>query len=419
VTRAGRRLALVSAVAAACALGRPRGARAEDSPKPAPPAAPASVAAEARLRADVEALASPALRGRKTPEDRAKAAQHVEAGLRAAGLVPLPGQTSFRVPFQWTSPQGIADEPYVGENVAGWLAGTGPDHVIVSAHYDHLGEKDGAIHPGADDNASGVAALLECARVLAKGPRPRRSIAFVAFDLEEGDGGTTAPVGSSAWVHRPPVPLERLSAFVTADMLGRSLADVYPGMLLVMGSERAKALDAIVRGLEVPKGHRIHRLGMDFNALGWSDYLPFEQARIPSLFFTSGACVDYHRPGDTPDKIDYAALAVRTDLLAKTVRALADLPAASADEAQGPPRWIEAPEPTLDEAKSVLEIVAQAEGKAKEMGIPEGQAMMLTAFRKMVEGIVAGGTVSRGQRFLLRTGALRLFAAATELRPPK
>jgi hypothetical protein len=423
--RPPRRGAALAFALATTSLAARAGARASaeepPEPPPAPPAAPAEPAApakpadpaaagaEARLRADVLALASPALRGRGSAEDRARAARIVEAGLRAAGLSPLPGKTSMRLPFEWRSAKSGDAPAHRGENVAAWLPGAGPDHVIVSAHYDHLGVKDGKVHPGADDNASGVAAMLECARTLAKGPRPRRSIAFVAFDLEEGDATRPVPVGSTAWVESAPVPIERLSAFVTADMLGRSLGDAYPGLLLVMGSERAEAFGEVLSALPVPQGHALHRLGMDFNALGWSDYLPFEEARIPSLFFTSGACRDYHRPEDVPEALDYAALAVRTDLLTRTVRALADLPEA--------PAWVERPEPSVEEARSVLTLVSHAAAQAEAMGVPDAQRAMLGFFQKMVEGVVATGKVTEGQRFAIRTGALRLFAAATEMRP--
>jgi hypothetical protein len=402
-------VSVLVALAAVRAPGRDVAAEEERAPE----------SAEARLRSTVEFLASPDLAGRKAPEDRAKAARWIAARMKAAGLVPLPGKDSMVVPFPSA---GEKSEIPPGENVVGWLPGTTPDHVILSAHYDHLGRKavaggETAVHPGADDNASGVAAMLECARTLAAGPKPRRSIAFVAFDLEEGESWSKGPAGSMAWVESPPVPLERLAAFVTADMLGRSLADAYPGMLLVMGSERAHALEWTVSRLEVPEGFEIHRLGMDFNSLGWSDYLPFEKARIPCLFFTTGACVDYHRPGDTADKIDTPRLAVHARLLCDAVRTLANLPDQGVWGVPGRPVWREVPEPRLDEAESVLSIVTRAEGMAETWGIPEAQRGMLAMFRGMLEGFVAKGKVTRGERLAMRMGALRLFAEAQKARP--
>ena len=94
------------------------------------------------------------------------------------------------------------------------------------------------LYPGADDNASGVAMMLEVARCLAAAPeRPRRSVMFVGFDLEE-----IGLWGSRYFVEHPPVPLERVALFVTADMIGRSLGGVCDPYVFVMGTEHAPGL---------------------------------------------------------------------------------------------------------------------------------------------------------------------------------
>jgi Zn-dependent M28 family amino/carboxypeptidase len=398
--------AAAALLAAAIAVGV---ARAED---PAPTAVP-STDGVARLRATVEHLASPELGGRKETADRRAAAEWIAKELTSAGLVPIPGRDSMIVPFA-----GTEDRP-AGQNVAAWFPGGGPEHVIVSAHYDHLGRRGGVLHPGADDNASGVAALLECARRFAKGPKPRRSICFVAFDLEEGESWSKGPAGSTSWVESPPVPLERLAAFVTADMLGRSLGDAFPGTLFVMGSERAFALDRVVRSLDLPEGFTIHRLGMDFNALGWSDYLPFERKRIPCLFFTTGACRDYHLPGDTADKIDYPRLAVHAGLVAEATERLANLPDQGAWDIPGKPAWIDAPHPTLDEVRSVLTIVKTAEAQAASLGATGPQRAMIGIYRSSLEQLLKKGFVTKGERLGVRFGALRLFQEAQRLSAPQ
>jgi hypothetical protein len=115
-------------------------------------------------------LCAPELNGRGAIEDRRKVAERLAHSLESHGLVPPPGARDFRVPFART-PQR---EP--GENVLAWLPGTeAAEHVIVSAHYDGRGRAAGVLLPGADDDATGVAAVLEVARSLAAGPRPRRS----------------------------------------------------------------------------------------------------------------------------------------------------------------------------------------------------------------------------------------------------
>src|SRR4029077_10487164 len=106
-----------------------------------------------------------------------------------------------------------------GANVGARLIGTDPQRrdewIIVSAHYDHLGVRGGVLYPGADDNASGVAMMLEVARAFVQAPeRPRRSVLFIGFDLEE-----VGLFGSRYFVEHPPVPLDRVKLFVTADMI--------------------------------------------------------------------------------------------------------------------------------------------------------------------------------------------------------
>src|SRR5262245_14015305 len=215
------------------------------------PAAPEAEAAPKRaaLESTVKTLASEEYGGRGSPEDREKAAAYVEREMRRVGLKEAPGAKGYRAPFP------AKDEKPAGQNVVGWVAGAGDEYVIVSAHFDHLGRRNGAIHPGADDNASGVAALLETARCLAAGAKPARSVLVVAFDLEEAN-----VIGSEAFAAAPPLPLARCAAFVTADMLGRSLADLFPGTLLLMGGERSDAFGPLVRALPTEPGVTIREM---------------------------------------------------------------------------------------------------------------------------------------------------------------
>ncbi len=169
----------------------------------------------ARLKTHVETLASPAFGGRRG-EDAKKAADYVEKAFRDAGLEPLfDGRYTQSIPGQ---------EPglIVGRNVGARLTGSDPalknEWIVVSAHFDHLGRNGDAFFPGADDNASGTAMLLEAARCLGGGAeRPRRSIMFVGFDLEE-----SGLFGSRYFVQHPPVPLDNVALFITADMIGRA-----------------------------------------------------------------------------------------------------------------------------------------------------------------------------------------------------
>src|SRR5262245_43461343 len=164
---------------------------------------------DSRLRAHVAALASAEFQGRRGAGG-AKAAAYLAAEFRRLGLDPLFGD-SFLQPIP-----GKDGEPPLGRNVGAALRGSDPklrdEWVIVSAHFDHLGARDGVLYPGADDNASGVAMMLEVARSLAApGGAPRRSLMFIGFDLEE-----VGLWGSRYFVEHAPVPLARVALFLTA-----------------------------------------------------------------------------------------------------------------------------------------------------------------------------------------------------------
>ena len=215
-------------------------------------------------------------------------------------------------------------------NVIGILRGSDPvladEAIVVGAHYDHLGTGgEGslapdvvAVHPGADDNASGTAAVLELARAFAAGgPRPR-TLVFVTFAAEE-----MGLLGSAEYVRRPPVPLDRTAAMVNLDMVGR-LRD---GKLYVGGVDSGAGLRAIVadaaRGLPLTPELR----GDPFAP---SDQTSFYAAGRPVLFLFTGAHTDYHRPSDTWDKIHAAGLATVTTFASRVVAALAEAPTAPA-----------------------------------------------------------------------------------------
>ncbi len=192
--------------------------------------------------------------------------------------------------------------------------------VVVGAHYDHLGLGgdnslgDGlpAVHPGADDNASGTTGVLELARHFAGRPKSlRRDVLFVCFSGEE-----IGTLGSSAFVKNPPVPLSNIVAMVNMDMIGR-LRD---GRLAVQGAGSAAVWPAMVERLaaSLPLGP----------ALCNDPYLPtdsivFYQKGIPSLNFFTGAHYDYHKPSDTADRINAAGEADVLELVRRIVEDLA------------------------------------------------------------------------------------------------
>ncbi|HUP41063.1 MAG TPA: M28 family peptidase [Vicinamibacterales bacterium] len=212
-------------------------------------------------------------------------------------------------------------------NVIGILKGSDPslqaEAVIVGAHYDHLGRSgrfamsqnsNGQIHHGADDNASGTAAVIEMARVAVEARREfRRTIVFMTFAGEEH-----GLLGSSYYVNHPSLPLEKTIAMVNLDMVGRA-----SGRIMVDGLANAPAIEADLTAAESASSLKLRALRGGPGA-GASDDATFLLRRIPSINFFSGFHSDYHRPSDTWEKIDAAGGAGVADLALALVRQLAN-----------------------------------------------------------------------------------------------
>lgn len=212
------------------------------------------------------------------------------------------------------------------KNVLGVLEGTGPlaeQTVIVGAHYDHLGYGgEGSlapwtreIHNGADDNASGTAALVELARQLAaSGTASRRRILFIAFTGEE-----RGLLGSSHYVKHPLFPLDSTVAMFNLDMVGRLTED----KLAVYGTGTAEEFDALVERLA---GERGFVLSKHPGGYGPSDHSSFYARRIPVLHFFTGTHRDYHRPSDDVEKLNLAGMRRIVELVATLVETVATAP---------------------------------------------------------------------------------------------
>ena len=192
-------------------------------------------------------------------------------------------------------------------NVIGVLTGSHPrlmhEAIVIGAHYDHLGlggrhslDSDalGQVHNGADDNASGTAAILEIARVASlRREEFRRSLIFIAFAGEE-----LGLLGSEHYVQHPHVPLERTVAMINLDMIGRPL-----GRVLVSGLESAPAVREDLKA--AGRGRRIEvKTTLDSMSFASSDDTTFVARRVPAILFFSGFHADYHKPSDDWDRID-------------------------------------------------------------------------------------------------------------------
>jgi hypothetical protein len=204
----------------------------------------------------------------------------------------------------------VTRERRTGRNVVAYLPATAPvagvnkPWVAVGAHYDHLGRNThsgslaarddaGRAHLGADDNASGTAAVLSIAGALAKQPVRRRHLLIGLWSAEE-----IGLLGSAAFIAAPPVPVDQLSAYLNFDMVGR----MQDNKLVVQAAGTSASWASILERANVAAGFDLTVQPDPFQP---TDVMNFNQAAVPSLSFTTGAHTDYHKPSDTADKIAY------------------------------------------------------------------------------------------------------------------
>jgi aminopeptidase YwaD len=271
-----------------------------------------------------------------------------------AKLAPPPGwsleKENFSIPTtagEVTLSTEIVRHEVAASNVVGILEGSDPrlqsEAIVIGAHYDHLGRggegslapREGEIHHGADDNASGVAGLLELARVFSsQQPKPKRTIVFIAFSGEE-----EGLLGSNYYVNHPLVPLANTVAMINMDMIGRmknnklivggvGTAQEWRGWLdqanTAVGTtatmRRPTADDASPPG--TPQANFVRQFDLTLNEDGYgpSDHSSFYAKQVPVLFFWTGSHEDYHKPSDTADKINYPDEARILALVARIVQ---------------------------------------------------------------------------------------------------
>lgn len=193
-------------------------------------------------------------------------------------------------------------------NVAAYLPGETGEYLIVGAHYDHLGmgeqsslapnEAGKAVHPGADDNASGTAGLIELAHYFKSLPQRKRGVLFIAFTAEE-----IGLLGSAHYADNPLLPLEKAVAMINMDMIGR----MKDNRIFVGGTGTGSTLQGVLDAAKA--GHALTVDLTDQGGYGSSDHMSFYIKRVPVLFFFSGIHNDYHRPSDTWDKVDHEGAA--------------------------------------------------------------------------------------------------------------
>lgn len=279
-----------------------------------------------RMLTDVAFLASKAMQGRGlgTPE-LDQAADYIAHEFKKMGLQPGGDNNGF---FQrWSEDVGAPLGEIQLTNVVAVLPGSKPqlagESLVISAHYDHLGlgwpdvhkGDEGKAHLGADDNASGVAVMLEVARQVSKKWNPARSIVFIAFTAEEA-----GLRGSQHYTHAiSALPARQAIAVLNLDTVGR----VGSGPVTVFGTQSARELLHVIRGAGFVSGIQTQAINTD---LGFSDQKSFYDIGVPGVQFFGSAHHDFHRPTDTIERIDSAGMVKVATILKETAEYLANTP---------------------------------------------------------------------------------------------
>jgi len=238
------------------------------------------------------------------------------------------GPQAFPTGVQATLSADVQKVMKTSANVVGLLEGSDPElkkeAVIIGAHMDHLGmggpgslaqDRKPAIHHGADDNASGTAAVMTLADYFSsRSPRPKRSLLFLCFSGEE-----LGLLGSAYYVRHPLIPIERTVAMLNMDMIGRMTNN----RLTVVGSGTSPAWNSLLDEVNRAANFTLSRSEGGFGA---SDQQSFYAAKIPVLFFFTGLHADYHKPSDTAEKINVADLTRITGFVSECAARIADMP---------------------------------------------------------------------------------------------
>ncbi len=279
------------------------------------PVARGQVSMEERLKQHVYALADDSLMGREAGSEYArKAADYIVAQWKEIGLKPLVGDSYFR-PFQ--------NNRY--QNLAAVVEGNDPlfkdEYIVVGAHYDHLGKGvdnkgKSVIYNGADDNASGVATLIELGRLLQERQFDlKRSVVLIAFDAEE-----LGLYGSNEFASNPPFPTENIKLMLSIDMVGWYKKSGYVKFegLATFKNGKQYLLDEKL----IPAGLNIKTHNFERSLFTGTDTKGFAENKIPTMAVTTGLKSPYHKPEDMAHLIDYEGMASIAEYLANLIQAI-------------------------------------------------------------------------------------------------
>jgi len=302
------------------------------------------------LRKNIEYLASDKLAGRRTGETGAtEASGYIANQFAKLHLKPGMHSPNGKATYLQSFPYNKTNAPAVtGYNVVGILEGTDRElkkqAIVIGAHYDHLGHggegslapNSADIHHGADDNASGTAAVIEMARQFSTERKNKRTIIFIAFSGEE-----EGLFGSKYYVNNPVFPIEKTVAMINLDMVGRlhddkltigGIGTASEWKDLLNTKNKRSIFDAGLTGTKQSgttqfiiapvTTSEIFKLQLNEDGFGPSDHSSFYGKKIPVLFFFTGTHLDYHKPSDTADKINYDGEAKVISYITAIVKAI-------------------------------------------------------------------------------------------------
>ncbi|WP_316788413.1 M28 family peptidase [Pedobacter frigoris] len=282
---------------------------------------------EKEIKDHIQFLASPSMKGRfpGTKENK-KTVDYLIKNFKKSGIKPYGKSYLQEFTAKIRVKKGVTDTPYANtQNVIGYIEGTDPvlknEFIVLGAHYDHLGMGGASskkpdtvgIHLGADDNASGTAALMEIGEMLAANKDLKRSVLLIAFGAEE-----QGLLGSRYFTEHPVIPLESIKLMLNMDMVGRMNAEkhLYMGGAASFdgGMELMKSLGPVVG---------INPIVIAYD-VGGSDHVSFYKKNISVLGFHTGGHPQYHTPEDSIDLINVAGEKMVCDYIYKAIVSVAN-----------------------------------------------------------------------------------------------
>lgn len=280
-----------------------------------------------KIRNHIKILSSDSLQGRGTGKEGEKmAAAYIQSQFKALKLKPKGDNKGYLQSFTFKGGTHGEGAEGTARNIAAYLDNKAATTIIIGAHYDHLGLGDqgssldanpqSKVHNGADDNASGVAGVIELARLLSTNKvKEKNNFLFLCFSGEE-----LGLYGSKYFTEHATVDLKTVNYMINMDMIGR--LDPQSKNLIVNGTGTSPGWEPLLKSLA---GEQF-KITTDSSGIGPSDHTSFYLKNIPVLHFFTGSHSDYHKPGDDWDKINYEGEAAVLNLIEKIITSTDDQP---------------------------------------------------------------------------------------------